>query len=215
MILIIDNYDSFTYNLAQALGAMGLEIKVLRNDKFSLEQLEAMAIKSIVISPGPGEPYSGGLSLAVIDRFKGRVPVLGICLGHQAVCALFGGKVVRASRMMHGKLSLVYHHNNEPIFQSVQSPFEVMRYHSLLVERESLPEELEIIAETDQGEIMGARHRRYKDVIGLQFHPESFFTPAGSQILLNYCRMFASEQVAGYSAAVAGQKAMSADLIKS
>lgn len=188
MILIIDNYDSFTYNLAQSLGAMGMDIIVLRNDTFTLEDLAEMNVKGLVVSPGPGEPVSAGMSMAAIRYFKNRIPVLGICLGHQAICALFGGKVIRASRLMHGKMSSVYHHG-DPIFRKVTSPFDVMRYHSLLVEKESLPAELEIIAESSQGEIMGVRHRLFNQIIGLQFHPESLFTPSGSQILLNFCQM--------------------------
>ncbi len=185
MILIIDNYDSFTYNLAQSFGAMGMDVEVLRNDVFRLQDLERMPVEGLVISPGPGEPHSAGMSISTIDYFKGRVPVLGICLGHQAICALFGGRVIRAPRMMHGKISPVIHRGDK-IFAAVPSPFEVMRYHSLLVERSSLPSELEIIAETAAGEIMGVRHTRYPGLIGLQFHPESHFTPFGCQLLQNY-----------------------------
>ena len=188
MILIIDNYDSFTFNLAQAFGAMGKDILVLRNDTFNLEDLTNMVPEGLVISPGPGKPVSAGMSMAAINYFKNRIPVLGICLGHQAICALFGGKVIRASRMMHGKMSSVYH-RGDPIFRNVTSPFDVMRYHSLLVEKKSLPDELDVIAETAQGEIMGVRHKIFQHVIGLQFHPESYFTPSGNQILFNYCQM--------------------------
>ncbi len=191
MLLIIDNYDSFTYNLAQVFGAMGLETRVLRNDAYDLHDLASLAVDGVVISPGPGEPPGAGMSMDTIDYYKDRVPVLGICLGHQAICALFGGKVVRAPRLMHGKTSFVYHYG-DPVFKETSSPFNVMRYHSLLVERSSLPAELEIIADTVEGDIMGVRHKRYPGVIGLQFHPESFFTPDGEQILMNYCRLLAT-----------------------
>ncbi len=191
MLLIIDNYDSFTYNLAQAFGAMGLETRVLRNDAYDLHDLASLAVDGVVISPGPGEPPGAGMSMDTIDYYKDRVPVLGICLGHQAICALFGGKVVRAPRLMHGKTSFVYHYG-DPVFEEISSPFDVMRYHSLLVERSSLPPELEIIADTTEGDIMGVRHKKYPGVIGLQFHPESFFTPDGGRILMNYCRLLAT-----------------------
>lgn len=191
MLLIIDNYDSFTYNLAQAFGAVGLETRVLRNDADELHDPANLAVEGLVISPGPGEPPGAGKSMDMIDYFKDRVPVLGICLGHQAIAALFGARVIRAPRLMHGKTSFVYHYGDQ-MFEGISSPFDVMRYHSLLVERSSLPDELEIIADTTEGDIMGVRHKKYPWVIGLQFHPESFFTPDGGRILMNYCQLLAT-----------------------
>ena len=185
MILIIDNYDSFTYNLVQIIGNMGREIVVRRNDAFTLAELAAMPLEAIVISPGPGEPTGAGLSMQTISHFREQLPILGICLGHQAIGACFGAQVVRADNLMHGKTSPVYH-NNDPVFNEIDSPFPVMRYHSLLLERESMPPELEIIAETAAGEIMAIRHRQHRHILGLQFHPESYFTPAGEQVLANF-----------------------------
>ncbi len=188
MILIIDNYDSFTFNLAQELGSMGLEVVVRRNDAFSLAELKQLPLRAVVISPGPGEPGSAGLSLKAVGYFKDRLPVLGICLGHQVIGAYFGARVVRASRIMHGKTSLI-HHNGDSIFEGVESPFEAMRYHSLLISRNSLPLSLEVIAATQEGEIMAIRHKFYENLLGLQFHPESLFTPQGRIILANVCRL--------------------------
>ncbi len=188
MILLIDNYDSFTFNLAQELGSMGLAVEVRRNDAFSLEELERMPLQAVVISPGPGEPAAAGLSLKTVDFCKGRLPMLGICLGHQVIGACFGAGIVRAPRLMHGKTSLVYHYGDS-IFNGVDSPFTAMRYHSLLVSRDSLPPSLEVIAATQEGEIMALRHRFYRNLIGLQFHPESLFTPQGRTILANFCRL--------------------------
>lgn len=188
MILIIDNYDSFTFNLAQALGSMGLEVEVRRNDAFTLDELDQMPLRAVVISPGPGEPASAGLSLQAVDLLKNRLPILGICLGHQVLAACFGARVVRASRLMHGKTSLIYH-KGEGIFEGIKSPFEAMRYHSLLVSREFFPSSLEIIAATAEGEIMAIRHKLYHQLIGLQFHPESLFTPPGQTILANFVRL--------------------------
>ncbi|MDO9534962.1 MAG: aminodeoxychorismate/anthranilate synthase component II [Bacillota bacterium] len=188
MILIIDNYDSFTFNLAQELGSMGLEIEVRRNDAFTLEELEQMPLRAVFISPGPGEPGSAGLSLKAVGYFKNRLPVLGICLGHQVIGAYFGARVVRASRLMHGKTSLIHHHGDS-IFMGIDSPFEAMRYHSLLVSRDFLPPSLEVIAATEEGEIMAIRHKIYGNLVGLQFHPESLFTPHGRAILNNFCRL--------------------------
>ncbi len=189
MILIIDNYDSFTFNLAQSLGSMGLEVAVRRNDAFTFEELDRMPLKAVVISPGPGEPRSAGLTLEAVGHFKDKLPVLGICLGHQAVGAYFGGKVTRASNIMHGKTSLVYH-NGDGIFEGISSPFEAMRYHSLLLERETLPSSLQVIASTEDGEVMALRHAVYTGMVGLQFHPESLFTPHGSVLLYNFCRHY-------------------------
>jgi anthranilate synthase/aminodeoxychorismate synthase-like glutamine amidotransferase len=188
MILIIDNYDSFTFNLAQELGSMGLEVEVRRNDAFTLEELGQMPLQAVVISPGPGEPGSAGLSLKAVGFLKSRLPILGICLGHQVIGAYFGARVVRASRLMHGKTSFI-HHNGDSMFKGVDSPFEAMRYHSLLVAREFLPPSLEVIAATEEGEIMAIRHKFYRNLVGLQFHPESLFTPPGRMILANFCQL--------------------------
>lgn len=184
MILVIDNYDSFTYNLVQFLGELGAEVEVARNDKISLDEIRALAPRQIVISPGPGTPDDGGISLRVIAEFGPETPILGVCLGNQCIGQACGGVVKRAGRLMHGKTSMIYH-NGAPLFANVENPFEATRYHSLIVERETLPAELEIIAWTDQDEIMGLRHRE-QPLIGVQFHPESILTAAGHQILQNF-----------------------------
>ncbi len=184
MLLMIDNYDSFTYNLVQYLGEMGQEIAVHRNDQITLEEIEALAPERIVISPGPRSPEEAGLSNAVILRFAGRIPVLGVCLGHQCIGHVFGGEVVRAPRLMHGKTSLIQH-DGKTIFAGLPNPFEATRYHSLIVRKETLPSCLEITAETDQGEIMGLRHKEFQ-VEGVQFHPESILTQAGKDLLRNF-----------------------------
>jgi anthranilate synthase/aminodeoxychorismate synthase-like glutamine amidotransferase len=187
MILMIDNYDSFTYNLVQYLGELGQELRVYRNDQITLEEIEALAPERIVISPGPCTPNEAGISCAVIERFAGRVPLLGVCLGHQSLGQVFGGRVVRAGRLMHGKTSLI-HHDGQTIFQDLPNPFEAVRYHSLLVERETLPDCLEISAETDLGEIMGLRHKELL-VEGVQFHPESILTRPGKALLRNFLKL--------------------------
>jgi anthranilate synthase/aminodeoxychorismate synthase-like glutamine amidotransferase len=192
MILVLDNYDSFTYNLVQYLAEMGEEIQVYRNDKITVEQALALKPDSIVISPGPCTPSEAGISCDLILAAAGKVPVLGVCLGHQALGQVFGGKVVRAGRVMHGKTSMI-HHDGKTIFAGLPNPFEAVRYHSLLVERESLPDCLEISAETDIGEIMGLRHREYL-VEGVQFHPESILTQVGKDLLRNFLRL-AKEKV--------------------
>jgi anthranilate synthase/aminodeoxychorismate synthase-like glutamine amidotransferase len=184
MILVIDNYDSFTYNLVQYLAEMGEEVEVVRNDKITVEAALALQPKQILISPGPCTPSEAGISCDLILAAAGKVPVLGVCLGHQALGQVFGGKVIRAGRVMHGKTSLI-HHDGRTIFAGLPNPFEAVRYHSLLVERESLPECLEISAETDEGEIMGLRHRELL-VEGVQFHPESIMTAAGKDLLRNF-----------------------------
>src|SRR5579871_4924136 len=175
MILLLDNYDSFTYNLAQYLGQMGQKLEVRRNDQITLEEIEQMRPERIVISPGPCTPQEAGISVALIQRFAGEIPILGVCLGHQAIGAAFGGKVIRAPQVMHGKTSPI-HHDSRTIFRDLPQDFPATRYHSLIIERESLPAELEISAETD-GIIMGLRHRK-KKVEGVQFHPESVLTNA-------------------------------------
>ncbi len=184
MLLMIDNYDSFTYNLVQYFGELGEEIKVVRNDKVTVEQIRGMKPDRIVISPGPCTPNEAGVSIPLIRELAGEMPILGVCLGHQAIGAAFGGDVVRAGRLMHGKTSMI-HHDGKTIFAGLVNPFEATRYHSLIVKRETLPECLEISAETKEGEIMGLRHREQL-VEGVQFHPESILTGVGKQLLANF-----------------------------
>jgi anthranilate synthase/aminodeoxychorismate synthase-like glutamine amidotransferase len=184
VILLIDNYDSFTYNLAQHLGQLGEELLVRRNDQITLEEAESLRPERIVISPGPGTPRQAGITLALVRHFAGKVPVLGVCLGHQAIGEAFGGRVVRAQRIMHGKTSEVIH-DGRTIFRNLPERFAATRYHSLIVERKTCPRALEISAETDDGVIMGLRHRSMK-VEGVQFHPESVLTSVGLQLLRNF-----------------------------
>jgi anthranilate synthase/aminodeoxychorismate synthase-like glutamine amidotransferase len=184
MLLLLDNYDSFTYNLYQYLSELGADVQVRRNDRVSLEEIGRMQPERIVISPGPCTPNEAGLSCDVIATFGPYIPLLGVCLGHQAVGQVYGGRVVRAPQPMHGKTSLIYH-QREGVFGNLPQPFEANRYHSLIVERSSLPAELEITAETDDGLIMGLRHRSYP-VQGVQFHPESIMTPVGKDLLRNF-----------------------------
>jgi anthranilate synthase/aminodeoxychorismate synthase-like glutamine amidotransferase len=185
MLVIIDNYDSFTYNLVQYLGELGAEPRVFRNDTLTLDDLEALGPTRLVISPGPGDPSDGGISNAAILRFSGRIPVLGVCLGHQCLGAVYGGSVVRAPRLMHGKTSRI-HHDGRGLFAGVPSPFEATRYHSLVVARPA-PECLEVCAASDDGQIMGLRHREHA-TFGVQFHPESILTECGKTILGNFLR---------------------------
>ncbi len=184
MILVIDNYDSFTYNLVQLMGEMGADLRVARNDQISLDEIRVLQPSHIVISPGPGDPDDAGVSLAVIAELGASLPILGVCLGHQAIGQAYGGVVARAPRLMHGKTSQIYH-KGDGVFKGVPSPFEATRYHSLIVEETSLPDCLAITAFTDQGEIMGLRHREYP-VYGVQFHPESILTKFGTRILQNF-----------------------------
>ena len=184
MVLVIDNYDSFTYNLVQYLGELGENPLVFRNDEITLKKIKKIKPKRIIISPGPGTPQDAGISKSVIREFSGTIPILGVCLGHQCIGEVFGGRVVRASRIMHGKTSVICH-NGKTIFKNVKNPFEATRYHSLIVERKSLPKLLQIIAETKQKEIMGVRHRSHS-TWGVQFHPESILTLEGKRILLNF-----------------------------
>lgn len=184
MILVIDNYDSFTYNLVQYLGEIGEKVVVKRNDEIDLEGIRQLEPDHILISPGPCTPNDAGICLALVDHFKGKIPILGVCLGHQVIGQAFGGKVIRAERMMHGKTSEILH-DGKTIFKNIPSPYTATRYHSLIVERETLPDCLEISAETAQGEIMGLRHKEY-DVEGVQFHPESIITQHGIQLLRNF-----------------------------
>jgi anthranilate synthase/aminodeoxychorismate synthase-like glutamine amidotransferase len=184
MILIIDNYDSFTYNLVQYLGEMGQQLKVFRNDKITVEEIERMAPDRIVISPGPCTPNEAGISVETIRYFAGRIPILGVCLGHQSIGQAFGGEIVRAPRLMHGKTSMI-HHDGEGVFRGLPNPFEATRYHSLVIRRETMPDCLKITAETDQREVMGVRHREFP-IEGVQFHPESILTREGKKLLANF-----------------------------
>ena len=184
MILLLDNYDSFTYNLAQYLGQMRQKVEVRRNDAITLDEVEKLGPERIIISPGPCTPREAGISVALIQRFAGKIPILGVCLGHQAIGDAFGGKVIRAKKIMHGKTSQI-HHDARTIFRKLPQNFEATRYHSLIVERRSLPRCLEISAETADGTIMGLRHRRFL-VEGVQFHPESVLTAAGFSLLRNF-----------------------------
>ena len=184
MILLLDNYDSFTYNLAQYLGQMGQQLEVRRNDQITLDEIEELHPERIVISPGPCTPNEAGLSVPLVGHFAGKIPILGVCLGHQAIGAAFGGRVIRASKIMHGKTSEI-HHDGKTVFRGLPQNFQATRYHSLIVERKSLPRALEISAETADGTIMGLRHRKLR-VEGVQFHPESVLTGAGFRLLENF-----------------------------
>ncbi|NLI34382.1 MAG: aminodeoxychorismate/anthranilate synthase component II [Deltaproteobacteria bacterium] len=184
MILMIDNYDSFTYNLVQYLLMLDTEVKVFRNDEITVEKVGALRPRGIVISPGPCRPETAGISVALIQKYSGKIPILGVCLGHQAIAAAFGGRVVSAMRLMHGKTSTVTS-DGRNLFKGIAAPFQAMRYHSLAVSREHLPECLEVTAEAEDGEIMGIRHRvHYTE--GIQFHPESIMTPVGKRLLRNF-----------------------------
>jgi len=184
MLIMIDNYDSFTYNLYQYLEGLGTPVKVFRNDKVTLEEIEALNPAGIVISPGPGRPESAGVTLGAIKRFSGKIPILGVCLGHQSIGLAFGGKVVSAKKLMHGKTSMVTP-DGKGIYQGITKPFQAMRYHSLAVAKEGLPECLYITSESEDGEIMGIRHKEHLTE-GIQFHPESIMTPIGKRLLRNF-----------------------------
>lgn len=187
MLLMIDNYDSFTYNLVQYLGELGEDVRVYRNDKITLDEIAALKPQRMVISPGPCTPNEAGVSVAAIQRFAGQFPILGVCLGHQSLAAAFGGEVIRAGRLMHGKTSMI-HHDGKTIFHGLANPFEATRYHSLLVNRANLPDCLEVSAETAEGEIMGLRHKTL-GVEGVQFHPESILTAVGMDLLRNFLKL--------------------------
>lgn len=187
MILVLDNYDSFTYNLVQYLGEMGAEMAIYRNDRITLGEVEAMQPEKIVISPGPCTPKEAGISIDLIRKFGSRIPILGVCLGHQAIGEAFGGEVIRAPRLMHGKTSMI-EHDGRSIYRQLPNPFEATRYHSLIIRRESMPDELQITAWTQEGEVMGVRHKSFP-VEGVQFHPESILTQAGKALLKNFLTM--------------------------
>jgi anthranilate synthase/aminodeoxychorismate synthase-like glutamine amidotransferase len=186
MILLIDNYDSFTYNLVQRLGEIdpNIDLQVVRNDQITLDQIEGRKPTHLIISPGPCTPLEAGISNDVIARFGSKIPLLGVCLGHQCIGHTFGAKVVRADRIMHGKTSMI-RHDGKGIYRGMSNPFEATRYHSLIIQPDTLPEELEVVARTDEGEIMGVRHRRLP-IEGVQFHPESFLTLEGTRLLRNF-----------------------------
>jgi len=187
MLLMIDNYDSFTYNLVQYLGELGEEVRVHRNDQITLEEIAALAPDRIVISPGPCTPNEAGVSVEIIEKLGGVIPIFGVCLGHQSIGQAYGGRIVRARQLMHGKTSLI-HHSNEGVFHGLPSPFEATRYHSLVIERETLPACLEVTAWTEEDdEIMGVRHREFA-VEGVQFHPESILTQHGHALLANFLK---------------------------
>lgn len=187
MLLVIDNYDSFTYNLVQYLGELGQEIAVFRNDQITLEEIATMQPRKIVISPGPGRPEDAGISIALIQTFGGKIPILGVCLGHQAIGEAFGAEVVRADRLMHGKTSMIFH-DGKTLYETLPVPFEATRYHSLIVKKETLPDLFEISSWTNEGEIMGIRHKLFP-IEGVQFHPESILTYAGKDLLNNFLKI--------------------------
>ncbi len=197
MLLLLDNYDSFTYNLAQYLGELGQEVKVIRNDAINVAQIRTLAPKRIVISPGPCTPTEAGISVELIRELGGQIPVLGICLGHQAIGAAFGASIVRAERVMHGKISKIFH-DEQSLFRGVTNPFEATRYHSLVIDPATLPDVLEVTAKTWEDEIMGVRHKGFAGgpapLEGLQFHPESIMTTAGMSLLANFLRISRSTE---------------------
>ena len=187
MIIIIDNYDSFTYNLYQYIGENNKKVKVYKNDEIDIEKLKGLEISKIVLSPGPGRPEESGITMDVIRSFAGKVPILGVCIGHQAIGQVFGGEIVQANIIMHGKTSLIYHSNRD-IFKGIENPFKAMRYHSLVIEKDSLLSNIKVIATDSQGEIMAIKHNEYP-IYGVQFHPESIGTNSGRQILKNFLNL--------------------------
>lgn len=195
MLLVIDNYDSFTYNLVQYLGELGTQPRVYRNDQITIARIKKLHPEEIVISPGPCTPREAGISKEVIATFSGRIPILGVCLGHQCIAEVFGGRIVRAKHIMHGKTSDIYHDQNQ-LFSGLSNPFQATRYHSLLVEKKSLPSELVVTAWTREGEIMALRHR-FHPTWGVQFHPESILTPSGKDILRNFLRLSRMRRTTG------------------
>ncbi len=197
MILLIDNYDSFTYNLVQMLEQMNQQVVVFRNDRIDIEGIEARSPSALMVSPGPGTPADSGISIEAIHHYGPKIPVLGVCLGHQAIAAVYGANVVRADRIMHGKTSLIFH-DGDTIYQNLSDPFEAVRYHSLIVEKESLPDCLQVSAWTEDGEVMGLRHREHR-VEGVQFHPESILTSSGGSLVHNFLNMNSPPELASRS----------------
>ena len=187
MLLVIDNYDSFTYNVVQYLGELGADVQVYRNDKISISDIERLAPERLLISPGPCTPHEAGISVEAVRHFAGRLPLFGVCLGHQSLAFAFGGEIIRAERLMHGKTSMI-HHDGKTIFQGLPNPFEATRYHSLIVDRQTLPKEFTVSAETVEGEIMGIRHS-ITGAEGVQFHPESILTTSGKDLFKNFLEM--------------------------
>ncbi len=185
MIVLIDNYDSFSYNLVQLAGSLGAEIKVIRNDELTVEEIKALKPDHMILSPGPGYPKDAGICEQVIASLKEEIPILGVCLGHQAICEVFGARIVHASQLMHGKQSDIHIANGAKVFQGLPPVIQAARYHSLIAEKDTLPDELLVIAEDDAGEIMAVKHRSY-EIYGLQFHPESILTPQGEKIMKNF-----------------------------
>lgn len=188
MILLIDNYDSFSYNLVQLFGVLNPDIRVVRNDELTAEQAEALGPTHIILSPGPGYPAKAGICEEIVKRVQGKIPVLGVCLGHQAICETYGAEICHAEQLMHGKQSVVTVDTKKPIFEGLQEHLPVARYHSLVADPATMPEELEVIAKDERGEIMAVKHRQY-DVYGLQFHPESILTPDGMQMIKNFLKI--------------------------
>ncbi len=188
MILVLDNYDSFTYNLVQYLGELGQDIEIFRNDAISLDSIQGLKPSHIILSPGPGRPEDAGIMIDLIKRFAGKIPIFGVCLGHQAICHAFGGKIVRARRLMHGKTSEIIH-DQKGVFANMPQKFKATRYHSLLAEPSTIKKQFVITAKTAQGEVMGARHKKIKALEGVQFHPESVLTEQGKTILSNFLKM--------------------------
>ena len=191
MLVMIDNYDSFTYNLVQYLRMLGTEISIFRNDEVTIEHIEEINPEGLVISPGPGRPSTAGISMKVIKHFAGKIPILGVCLGHQSIAEAFGGKIISAKKIMHGKTSLI-NSDNKKLFTGMNKPFQAMRYHSLAVDETTLPDCFEISATTDDGEIMGLRHKDFL-IEGIQFHPESIMTPVGKRLLRNFLKLCRGE----------------------
>jgi len=194
-LLLIDNYDSFTYNLVQAFMVLGADVLVHRNDQITIDEARSLQPSHLCISPGPGTPHEAGISMKMIEAFAGAIPVFGVCLGHQSLVEVFGGKVVRAGRLMHGKTSLV-HHDRHSLFAGMPEPFEAGRYHSLIAQPQSMPDALEVTARTDEGEIMGVRHKTLA-VEGVQFHPESVLTPQGPLLMGNFLKLRSGQREAG------------------
>lgn len=185
MIVIIDNYDSFTFNLVQCIGELGYSTKILRNDKTCMKEIDSLNPSHVIISPGPGYPEDAGISLDVIQHFGSKIPILGVCLGHQSIGHVYGGQITQLDKPIHGKISRIYH-NNQGIFQEIPSPFDATRYHSLIINKHNLPESLKVTAYTKEGVIMGCQHKEYPNIQGVQFHPESLWTEQGKKIVHNF-----------------------------